>query len=61
MPASHAFDLDEPVAEAGQPVDPFPVRQYIGAMAAELALMARSSGDHALAELLASASRMAER
>ena len=35
--------------------DPFPVREYVGAMAAELAQMARWDGDEALAQLLETA------
>jgi hypothetical protein len=37
----------------------FPVREYIGAMALELAQMARWDGDEALARLLESASALA--
>lgn len=38
----------------------FPVREYIGAMALELAQMARWDGDEALARLLESAASLAD-
>ncbi|MFN4287091.1 MAG: hypothetical protein ACK4E3_01170 [Brevundimonas sp.] len=56
--------------EAGQPPragasqvghDPFPMREYIGAMAAELAAMARHEGDEPLARVLEQAVGIAER
>jgi hypothetical protein len=52
-------------AEAQRPPSPeeqtareFPVREYIGAMALELAQMARFDGDEALGRLLDAASTM---
>lgn len=59
MSASHAFDLDAEDTPALTPDDPFPVRSYIGAMASELALMARSVGEDELADTLARAARQA--
>lgn len=41
--------------------DPFPMREYIGAMAAELAAMARHEGDESLARVLEQAVGIAER
>ncbi len=57
----------QPIAsEAGPPAMPsdpepreFPVREYIGAMALELAQMARWDGDEALGRLLDSAASLA--
>ena len=45
-------------ASKDEPVE-FPVREYIGAMALELAQMARWDGDEALARLLESAANLA--
>lgn len=39
----------------------FPVREYVGAMAAELAQMARWDGDERLGDLLDKAAKMAAR
>ncbi|MFN3353446.1 MAG: hypothetical protein ACK4Z5_07550 [Brevundimonas sp.] len=59
MSASHAFDLDAEEMPPLTPDDPFPVRNYIATMASELSLMARSVGEHELAETLARAARQA--
>jgi hypothetical protein len=49
-----------PITSATDEVVPeFPVREYIGAMALELAQMARWDGDEALARLLESAATLA--
>lgn len=40
--------------------DEYPVREYIGTMAAELARMARWDGDEALAHVLEAATRLCE-
>ena len=45
-------------AQNDQPTE-FPVREYIGAMALELAQMARFDGDEALARLLDAAAALA--
>lgn len=47
-----------PTAQDDQPTE-FPVREYIGAMALELAQMARFDGDEALARLLDAAAILA--
>ncbi len=51
----------EPGEPPSQTSDAFPMREYIGAMAAELAAMARHEGDEPLARVLEQAMGMAER
>ncbi|HEV2082829.1 MAG TPA: hypothetical protein VGR32_10300 [Brevundimonas sp.] len=44
-----------------EPLKDYPVREYVAAMARELALMARWDGDEALGKLLDGAADVAER
>ena len=59
-PASQRAQL--PVqAAADDGADDYPVREYIGSMAKQLAMMARSDGDEGLAALLDAAVERAAR
>lgn len=54
-----AYDRDAKPAASVEAKPEYPVREYIGAMAVELAEMARWDGDEALARILDSAAALA--
>lgn len=56
--AGHSADNDPPAIDFDEP---YPIREYVGAMAAELARMAAHEGDPTLAEALDLAASIARR